>query len=98
MGATGEEECVQTVVCWCRRVQLRTDTGAGMYVCAGPGVCLCVHVCVKAVGVHRCVHVCRSNVWERVDMCTEEPLLSAPAVLAGVLPVGSVVLPSIKLK
>ena len=58
-------------VCWCRRVQLCTDTGAGVYVCAGPGVCMCVHVCVKVVGVHRCVQaqVCTCVQVKRVGTC-----------------------------
>ena len=84
--------CAGVGVYSCAQIQVQAC------MCVQVQVCACVYVCVKAVGVHRCVHVCRSNVWGRVDTCTEEPLLSAPAVLAGVLPVGSVVLPSVKLK
>ena len=79
MGATGEEECVQTVVCWCRRVQLRTDTGAGMYVCAGPGVCLCVRVC-EGCG---CAQVCARVQVKRVGACGHVHRGAAPVRSCG---------------
>lgn len=80
---------VKRSVCRCRCVQVCTDTGAGMYVCAAAGVRghRCVQMCVQV----RCVGA-------RSCGAQEELLLSAPAVLAGVPPVGSVFPPSVELK
>lgn len=80
---------VKRSVCRCRCVQVCTDTGAGMYVCAAAGV-----------RGHRCVQMCVQVMCVGAGSCgaQEELLLSAPAVLAGVLPVGSVVPPFVELK
>ena len=95
--------CADVCAAACRFVQVCE----GVYTGAGTSVCMCVHVC-EVVGACRRVQVCAgTGVYTCAgQMCVgacsrgaqEELLLSAPAVLAGVLPVGSVVPPFVELK
>lgn len=72
---------VKKSVCRCSCVQVCADVGAyrgeGMYVCAGAGVCRCVHVCTGCgcvqvsvgTGVYVCTG-CRSiQVCVRTSVC-----------------------------
>lgn len=66
---------VKRSVCRCRCVQVCTDTGAGMYVCAAAGVRghRCVQMCVQV----RCVWARARAVYKRSCSCL--PLQSSLA-------------------
>ena len=104
MGATGEEECVQVAgACRCVYAQVCTCVHR-LRVRAGACTHKCVHVCTGCgcvqVSVGTGVYTCAGQMCAGACTCDaqEELLVSAPAVLAGVLPMGSVVPPFVKLK